>query len=101
MTVYNGLYYNRVTCECNTCGKMWVFQSHFWKSDVLTNIVRVSVVMHFIAHHREKVGWKDVLYGIKCALLIPILVVKTILIAALQFLLYPLLKILDCLINLY
>ena len=101
MTVYNGLYYDRVTHECKTCGKTWIFQSHFWKSDVLTNIMRVCVVMHFIAHHREKIGWKSVLYGIKCALLIPILVVKTILVAILQFLLYPLWKILDYLMNLY
>lgn len=101
MTVYNGLYYNRVTHKCKTCDKTWIFQSHFWGSDVLINIARVCVVAHFIVHHREKIGWKDVLYGVKCVLLIPILVIKTILVTALQFLLYPLWKVLDYLMNLY
>ncbi len=54
MTVYNGLYYNRVTHKCKTCDKTWIFQSHFWGSDVLINIARVCVVAHFIVHHRKK-----------------------------------------------
>ena len=88
--IYDGLKYSHVVYTCKFCDKKWDFTSHFFMGDVLANLARFLLVAHCVIHHTKKVKLKDILDGLKCGLLVPILVLKTILVAVLQIALYPL-----------
>jgi len=88
--IYNGLNYSHVTYKCKFCDKKFDFTSHFFMGDVLANFARFLLVTHCVIHHRDKVTYKEILNGLKCGLLAPILALKTILLAILQIVLYPL-----------
>lgn len=88
--IYNGLNYSYVVYTCKFCDKKWDFTSHFFMGDVLANFARFLQITHCVIHHRDKITSKDILNGLKCGLLAPILALKTILITVLQIILYPL-----------
>lgn len=88
--IYNGLNYSHVVYTCKFCDKKWDFTSHFFMGDTLAHLARFLQVTHCVIHHPKKVKAKDILNGLKCGLLVPILALKTILIAVLQIVLYPL-----------
>lgn len=88
--IYDGLNYSHVVYTCKFCDKKWNFTSHFFMGDTLAYLARFLLVTHCVIHHRDKVTFKDILGGLKCGLFVPILALKTILIAVLQIILYPL-----------
>lgn len=92
--IYDGLNYSHVVYTCKFCGKKWDFTSHFFMGDTLANLARFLLVAHCVIHHRDKITRKEILCGLKCGLLAPIFAIKTILLAALQIVLYPILKLL-------
>lgn len=88
--IYDGLNYSHVVYTCKFCNKKWDFASHFFMGDTLAYLARFLLVAHCVIHHTKEVKLKDILNGLKCGLFVPILAFKTILIAALQIVLYPL-----------
>jgi hypothetical protein len=88
--IYDGLNYSHVVYTCKFCDKKWDFASHFFMGDILAYLARFLLVAHCVIYHTKEVKLKDILNGLKCGLLVPVLALKTILIAALQIALYPL-----------
>ena len=88
--IYDDLKYSHVVYTCKFCDKKQDFTSHFFMGDVLGNFARFLQIVHCVIHHRDKITSKDVLDGLKCGLRAPLFALKTILIAALQIVLYPL-----------
>lgn len=88
--IYNGLKYSHVVYKCQFCDKKFDFTSRFFMGDVLANFARFLLVVHCVIHHRDKVTRKEILNGLKCGLLAPVFALKTISLAVLQIVLYPL-----------
>ena len=90
MIYEDGLNYSRVVCTCKFCNKKWDFTSHFFTCSTLACLARFLLVVHCVIHHTKEVKLKNILNGLKCGLLATIFALATILIAALQIVLYPL-----------
>ena len=88
--IYDGLNYSQVVYTCKFCNKKWDFTSRFFTGSTLACLARFLLVVHCVIHHTKEVKLKNILNGLKCGLLAPILALATILITALQIVLYPL-----------
>ena len=95
--IYDGLNHSYVVYTCKFCDKKWDFRSRFFMGDTLAYFARFLLVAHCVVHHPKEVKVKDVLNGLKCGLLAPLPALKTIFIAVLQIVLYPLYLLLTCL----